>query len=331
MEIERHSNLDKIPSFSIIIEWENVLLAEMQRSRKMLQQLATQITEVSHFLSSKPEVIIVFNPEDVEISQLKSIIDEGLAQCLSLIRLDLIPGPNQHYYEIKNFGASKSNNDLIILLDSDVIPENNWLSGLLESFKDPKVSVVGGTSYITPDSFMEKAFASFWFFPLKSNSNDRISENELFLANNVAFRRDIFLSNPFPSMDQFRGQCYALCSELRSKGIKIFVQPKSRVSHPTPNGFRHFMIRALCGGQSHASTLKYKNNNRTGERQNNISFQKIFRKRFSQILQRSRQLGLNPIETVGVFGVAFSYYSLELIGFIISMIWPDLIRKNFSV
>ena len=58
------------PSFSIIIEWENMLLYDSYRSNKMLEILANQLLEISSKVSTKPEIIIVYNNEDINGSEI---------------------------------------------------------------------------------------------------------------------------------------------------------------------------------------------------------------------------------------------------------------------
>jgi hypothetical protein len=50
------------PDISIVIEWENFILADMGRSFRMLEKLREQI----HALHKAVEVIVLFNPEQIE-------------------------------------------------------------------------------------------------------------------------------------------------------------------------------------------------------------------------------------------------------------------------
>jgi hypothetical protein len=78
----------------------------------------------------------------------------------------------------------------------------------------------------------------------------------IFFANNVAFRQELFGSYRFPSLPQVRGQCQALAEMLQSLGVKIFYQPMSSVSHPAPNGLRHFIMTAMCHGHDVVMTYR---------------------------------------------------------------------------
>ena len=131
------------------------------------------------------------------------------------------------------------------------MPEPGWLAALIEPFRDPKIEVAGGNTYIDPANLYSKAFALFWFFPLRS-SGGGLTPSDRFFANNVVFRRDLFLAYRFPDLPLLRGQCWALAEALQRDGHRIYIQNEARVSHPPPNGLQHYARRALCEGHDNA-------------------------------------------------------------------------------
>ena len=154
----------------------------------------------------------------------------------------------RRYFEQKNYGFSLAKREVVVFLDSDVIPEPGWLEGLLIALRDPAVHVISGNTYIEPDSWYARAFALFWFFPLRQEDAP-MARVKGFFANNVAFRREVFASHQFPRLNTFRGHCVELARTLEANGYGIFREPRSRVSHPPPNGFSHFVARAMCQGR----------------------------------------------------------------------------------
>src|SRR5262249_54528684 len=155
--------------------------------------------------------------------------------------------PGKRYYEQKNAGACLAQGEILIFLDSDVVPDEGWLDGLLAALDDPNVDVVGGETYHATDTLHDRLFAAFWVFPPRRPSRG-VYRYRNFYANNLAVRREVFLANPFPDADAYRGQCAELAKCLRSKGIAIYRQGDSTVSHPPPLGARTFVVRALCRG-----------------------------------------------------------------------------------
>ncbi len=156
------------PSISIVIEWENVLLSEAYRALEMLKQLSTQLQDIHHAV----EVLFLFNEEDIAAKTLQAIIDTHLTVHPSLanrVSVQLVPVVGLHYYDIKNAGVQQAKGDLVVFLDSDVIPEPHWLKALIEPFfNDASVQVIAGHTYLEPEGFLGRAFALGWFFPTKA-------------------------------------------------------------------------------------------------------------------------------------------------------------------
>jgi len=331
MTLEHEKPLESsYPSFSIIIEWENMLLYDSYRSNKMLEILANQLLEVSSKMSTKPEIIIVYNNEDINGSEIEPLIKKKLNPCSSIIDLKIIPSPGLHYYQQKNFGANHCNGDVIIFLDCDVIPNEGWLKGMLECFLQPEIRVVGGESYISSDTFLEKAFSIFWFMSPPSEKGP-IYEDTKFLCNNMAFRNDTFFKNQFPTLPRYRGSCLALGESLQRKNIKIYRQPAARVAHSIPKGMKNIAIRAICQGHDVAVKRKKSYNVIDSQIKKNKPWRRIIKEQITKIRTNSRKLHLTLFEKIGVFGVISFYFSLIFIGIIIASINPEIIRKNFTV
>jgi len=181
-------------------------------------------------------------------------------------------------------------------------------------------------------TLVQKAFALFWTFEPPSDKRDHICEDKILFANNVAFRCEVLESYPLPVLPQYRGQNMVLSKQLWRNGIRIFHQPKAIVSHPPPNGLRHFVIRAICQGhdivvarrrESKSRELPILNNNLRNRRSPSRIIS-IMRKRYGH-------LGLKPIETVGILSVVFGYYAFMFIGMGLTSIKPEIIRNHFSI
>lgn len=314
--------------FSIIIEWQNIILSELWRARKMLQQLCKQIIETSPQVS-KPEVIMVYNYEETEWPRIGQLVNEQLAPCMSLIELKIIPASGLPYYELKNFAAKHSHRDIIIFVDSDVIPEDGWLTGLLEAFQQQEVSLVGGANYYPSESLYEKAIGLIHYGPRES-ADGHIREAEYFPGGNVGFRRELFETFPFPPLPHFRGR-WTLMEKIKSHGIKIYCQPKSRASHPAPNGLEHFVRRAVCDGHDIVMDHKCRARIRASVLMDNHNSPKSMRRKFSRFYTRYKQVGLGVTDAIGAFGIVFAYISLMFFGIIVTSIRPSLIRRYFAI
>jgi len=319
-------------SFSVVIEWENVVYSEMWRTQDMLKKLCNQIIQLSPNFVEKPEIIVVYDSDDIDGKQVEEIVNTCLENCISLIQLKILPSPGSDYTGLKTFGAKNSYNEVIILLDCDVIPVAGWLLGYLEAFERQDVKVVRGVTFMHTNSITEKAFSLFWPFPPKFNTDNHICETRIFLLDNVAFRRETLESHPLPNIAQYRGQNMDLSEELWRNGIKIFQQPKSIVYHPPPNGLKHFVIRAFCQGHDIAVARKrYRNSKSLPLLNNDLRNRRSPRRIFSTIHKRSKRVTMRLKDYVPVYTTIASFYILMFIAIGISSKNPQLIRNHFSV
>ena len=236
---------------SIVIEWENVLLSGDSRAERMLELVIGQANR----LPSCREILISATTEQ-----------PGLVARPPGLRADiawrLLLNPGRHYYELKNLGAQEATGELVVFVDSDVIPEADWLEQLLAPFADPGTRLSCGRAYIEPVDLYNKAFALFWFFPvrppLSSGGSQHPEHGEgghwphtrHFFANNIAFQRAIALAHPFPAKDSTsRGACLELADGLHHEGIPIVLNDRALVAHPPPQPGEHFTLRALAQGR----------------------------------------------------------------------------------
>lgn len=239
---------------SVIIEWENVLLAEQDRCFRMLERLRKQALDSTRSI----EVMVVFNPEQVN----RSIIEEAVGRYLTTPADDgrslscrIEAGPGMHYYQLKNHGSRLTQGAVIAFLDSDVIPEEGWLKALTEPFwSNPEIQVLAGHTYLDPEDLMSRAFALGWFFPLRSSEAALKAGSRYFFANNLAFRRSVLEAHPFPDMGEgmTRGACVMLKTDLSQHRIAIWGSSAAQTCHPAPNGLAHFVARGLAQGRDWA-------------------------------------------------------------------------------
>ena len=321
-----------VPNFSILIEWENLRIAELWRAKRMLQEVAKQIREVSENLSLHPEIIILYNEEVPKDYKIEQFVREALGSYISLIVLKIISTPNLSYYEQRNFGVKYCSNEILIFLDCDVIPDEGWLTALLAPFKDEEISVVSGLPYVSPTNMYHKALALFWIFPPKDDPDYRTSLLPEFVPDNVAIRREVFLKNKFPHSDTYRGAIVDHCNLIKAKGYKIFRQPKATVSHPTPIGLKNVAIRSLCEGHdkffawrgSHDRFL----NNSSRKKHSIIRF---IKQQFSVYRERCKFVDLSLKDKIGVFCIGSVWFGFMLFGFLLTAINPRLINSRIKI
>jgi hypothetical protein len=318
-----------LPTITVVIEWENARLSEAERARRMLRRLRAQLADLAPAMPVPPVVIFLYDPGAIEDGLIEHLTAEAAADGPWPAELRFVPSPGRAYYEQKNFGAGFASSEIVVFLDSDVVPEDGWLAALLEALRDPEVGVVCGNTYIELDSLYEKAFAAFWFFPLRDPRDD-LAPSPHFFANNVAFRRELIARHPFPDLASFRGQCKALTRILEAEGIGIRIQRRARVSHPPPNGLRHFVVRAICEGYD--EIVHGRQRNAAGRLAAvGYRFVRDTTRAAGRLVQHRRAVGLGPPGVVAALGIAGAYYTLKTLGGLVTVIAPGLIRRNFSI
>lgn len=318
------------PTFSISIEWENARFAELDRTRQMLRALREQLIALPP-PREPPQINLLYDHTVIDGAMVRRVVEEELQPKTLPAVTKIIPNEGLRYYDQKNYGASISEGELTIFLDSDVIPEAGWLEALIDSFRNPAVGAVAGETYIEYDNFYSKAFALFWFFPLRDTAED-LRETDHFHANNSAFRSEIFAANPFPTLPTFRGQCVALGRALREKGIGLYVQKRARVGHPVPVTLSYFFIRALNNGRDEFILSNViERRNRPLLRQAYWNYRNGLVASWKKIKNRRKDVGLSVPGAAAAYAVAVLYFTVKAVGETVTYFRPNLISRIFPV
>jgi glycosyltransferase involved in cell wall biosynthesis len=318
------------PTFSISIEWENSRFADLDRTRQMLRALRAQLIALTP-PAEPPCVNLLYDPVSVDGETVHSVVEKEFQPSSVPAVTRIIQSEGLRYYQQKNFGARLSKGELTIFLDCDVIPEPGWLAALIDSFKNPEVAVAAGRTHVEHRSFYSKAFALFWFFELK-DSDGGLQPTTYFHANNVAFRSDVFLANPFPELPTYRGQCSVLGHRLLEKGLGVFVQRSARVSHPVPLTVSYFVARALNNGRDEVLVSRIvTRSNRTRIRTVYWNLRTGFVGTWWKFRTHRREVGLSLPAAFGGYAVVAAYFFLKAIGELVTIVRPHLIARLFPV
>lgn len=317
---------------SAIVEWENAKLSDLGRAECMLARLGTQMADAARRRDFKAELLVLYDSDEIDPAVPHAAIASRIDKSAWPGTIELIPAPGKRYYEQKNAGARLAKGEILVFLDSDVVPDEGWLDGLLSALDDPTVDFVGGEAYHATDTLHDRLFAAFWAFPPKHRPRG-VYRRQTFYANNLAVRREIFLANPFPEAAAYRGQCSQLAKTLRSNGISVYRQGASAVSHPPPRGARTMVVRAVCEGHD---AIYWKSRQRFGVLHTNpaastLRWLRALGQVLSKVATRARSVGLGPLGALAAVGMGFAYYSCKLGGEVIAFFAPDAIRRNFSV
>jgi Glycosyl transferase family 2 len=228
---------------SVVVEWETALEGKPSRAAACLASLRAQVAE----LQSPCETVLCFDPAQATEGSVRSAL--GGAWPGPLVVAAVPSGLD--YYGKKNHGFTLTSGEVVVFVDSDVVPEPGWLRSIVAPFTDFRVSCVLGRTHLETSTSYERAVALFWIFEERDPSSALRPTGRL-VSNNVAFRRALFAHLPFPDRPTFRGQCSELGSMLGARRIAMYEQPAARASHPAPDGVRRFLVRALHAGRDQA-------------------------------------------------------------------------------
>jgi Glycosyl transferase family 2 len=290
----------------------------------MLSELGEQVMDLDRERWSCAEVLILYDPVVTDPGLIHRIARENINDTFMSERFRLLPAEGKHYYELKNYGAMQTTGNIVIFLDSDVVPESQWLMSLLSAVSRPEVDVVCGNTYVPLTSIYFRIFALFWFFPLRSATDD-LKQSPHFFANNVAFRRRTLE----PHHPKFRGQCVDPAHTLIENGFGLYIAEGARVRHPPPSGVCHLIARALCEG--HDSALVSLDKKLSPERWGWHRFKANLRSSRATIRDRLAATGLSRATGILAFGTAAIYFLFAYLGEVITARVPSFIPRHFPI
>ncbi len=241
MESSSASQISQLPSFSIILETENLANADLEGLSASLKSLIDQ--DVPPTWAN--EVILIDSGDAPP---------ELLAQlCQRYPWIKVHPASlTTGYYKAKMLGAQQSTGEITIYCDSDCAYEPHWIRTILTTFaSNPDIQIVAGETSTRGKGPYGTAMALTYIFPQHSGETELTPTYQYFL-NNVAFRRSFLLQYPIPTdLPLYRGNCVIHAYCLTQQGYTIWRQPQARATHAPPNGLSHFFWRFLLIGHDY--------------------------------------------------------------------------------
>jgi hypothetical protein len=326
---------------SIVVEWANTRLHGKLRALDLVDTLGRQWREITagdfpstlppaagpflERLDGRPQLLIVSGePVDADL-------EEGIRRRLPAgfdVAVHVAEG--LEYYPLKNRGAGLATGDLLLLVDSDVLPDPGWLAHLLGSFAQPGIDVVCGQTYVAPTDLVARAFALGWTYSLRDDAG-RLFQPSKFYANNIAFRMDVFRRTGFrPLGRRSRGGCSQLRRDLEPLGIAVWENRWAHVDHPPPTSARHMVVRALAHGRDH-----YLKRSEERSLENMTSSLSVAARRLRRGVHRTfchwKRVGLRRRELPAVLAIVAGYYGFFALGGVLTHLHPDAMARRFRV
>lgn len=232
---------EQFPSFSLVLETENLANAHLDGLSQSLTSLAQQDLP----LTTAKEILII------DSGNTPAPLLEALCDRYPWLKIHQAPA-STGYYKAKMLGAALVTGDVVIYCDSDCNYEPQWLQHLLMPFADRSdIQVVAGETTTRGVGFYGTAMAIAYIFPQYSGTQALAPTTQYFL-NNVAFRREFLLKQPIPvALPLYRGNCVIHARHLQQQGYTIWRQPQARATHAPPSDRSHFFWRFLLIGHDY--------------------------------------------------------------------------------
>lgn len=230
-----------LPSFSIVLETENLANADLEGLTHSLTSLVNQDIPLA-----KANEVLLIDSGDAPPELLGQLCDR-----YPWIKIYPAP-PSTGYYKAKMLGASLATGEIVVYADSDCVYEPHWLRTILETFtQDSDIQIVAGETTTRGRGPYGTAMALTYIFPQYSGKT-QVTPTAQYFLNNVAFRRDFLLQNPIPAeLPLYRGNCVIHIKNLKRERHTIWLNPNARATHAPPDGLSHFFWRFLLIGHDY--------------------------------------------------------------------------------
>jgi len=221
--------------------------------KELLKKNLPKVLDAAKFYGVKYEIIVIDdNSTDDSVNFLKNNYPE--------IKI-IIHKTNQRFAASCNNGVRKASGEVIVLLNTDVVPRKNFLSHLLKHFQDKNIFAVGckeesilkGNKLVysgRAQGKFAKGFLVHWRAP------DQEKSNTLWVAcGSGAFRKSIW--EKLGGLDSLYYPAYwediDLSFRAIKSGFKILFEPQSAVFH------QHETTNKLAFGRRGMKIAAYKN------------------------------------------------------------------------
>jgi hypothetical protein len=299
---------------SIVLEYENASSHGEEIASSVFRALQRQfLGRPVPAAEERDELIVAFDSSRQSVDDVDQELKDAAPEIRKYVDCHKLALPSLRYYELKNAGAAAATREILVFLDSDVIPEDGWLDTLLAPFADSKTVAVNGHTYLGHHGFVSRVFALMWVFPLRQDRPREVMRRSL-NANNCAFRQNWFTTHCFPEHPGFKVSCSLLAVRMREEGVDLERVP-AFARHEPLAGWRFLLWRAVVGGRdddSRYATLRSARKDKRVVRAGTRWIKQNLRSARRIALQH-RSVGMPVYEVPLALLLAWAYYSVSFV------------------
>jgi hypothetical protein len=246
----------------------------------------------------------------------------------------VVPVDEPTYYTMKNAGARAAASEYVAFLDGDCLPGPGWAAAAVAALDAGADVVAGKTRYAGPGA-LSKLMGYFDLGTVSTRSDGTASA---FHLNNVAFRRDVFLSNPLDTRFRRSGGCVLANFQLRAANRRIVYEPAMYVTHGNDWKKGFGLSKRLGSGHNTVNVLRYDDTGavpyawitRLGPLAAPlVAVRRIWDDLFLLVRQHE-DLGIPMVAIPLVWLIAIPFRLLEGVGYAISSVKPSIIGKYWG-
>ena len=299
---------------TIVIEWENPIDVDEEWPRASARALADELGRYGGGAAGRPTVLYLYDATVIERAEIEAVLHEVAPDLGERARVDFAPTEGLTYYALKNRGARLAETELVVLLDSDSMPQPGWLAGLVAPFADPEIMVTGGATSLVAQDLVSRAMALCWIFDLPSEHASRPDRMTLHV-NNCAIRTAFFRENPFPATEAFKKQCGIWLADVRRRGFGFVRATDALCLHAPHSGLRFVLWRGMQSGFDRDAKAMLEGRGRLVRAGHalRVYLKKLWRSS-RRIVAHRREVALSAAMIPGALAVAWLYFSAVFVG-----------------
>lgn len=273
-----------------------------------------------------------------ELLEVVVVLDEETRALADFLRaayphVGVLTTSGGEYFSMKTFGARHARGEVVAFLDSDCVPVEDWVRLAVARIEEGADAVAGKTRY-RPQTLAARTHGVFDFGHVQAG---RRGEATSLMANNAAFRREVFIRHPFDPRLRRSGADYMLACELKARGYRVVYEPRLYAAHEYDIETMGFVVKRVRAGYDALNVSRVDAAGVVREtrlaRARALAPLAVFLSRFlfdcTRFVRNRRDLGIRPRALPYFLGASLLMRGIELAAGLVTVVRPDYFRKKY--